>query len=139
MPIPREILNVPRPKNTVVIAYGRDKRLYAVRQRVGCRNAGGRHLPVNGPTIGHIVDGACVPIAKSAPQGVSLSTIDLKDWASVVLCDRLFKSIQGGVIWIFLRRLPTKLMTSAGRSSSSCGITNPPANSMRPACGTITL
>ena len=100
MPIPREILNVPRPKNTVVIAYGRDKRLYAVRQRVGCRNVGGRHLPVNGPTIGHIVDGACVPIAKSAPQGVSLSTIDLKDWASVVLCDRLFKSIQGGVIWM---------------------------------------
>ena len=28
MPIPREILNVPRPKNTVVIAYGRDKKLY---------------------------------------------------------------------------------------------------------------
>ena len=47
MPIPREILNVPRPKNTVVIAYGRDKKLYAVRQRVGCRNVGGRHLPVN--------------------------------------------------------------------------------------------
>ena len=139
MPIPREILNVPRPKNTVVIAYGRDKKLYAVRQRVGCRNVGGRHLPVNGPTIGHIVDGAYVPIAKSAPQGVSLSTIDLKDWASVVLCDQLFKSIQGGVIWIFLRRLPTKPMTSAGRLSSSCGITNPPANSMRPACRTITL
>ena len=64
MPIPREILNVPRPKNTVVIAYGRDKKLYAVRQRVGCRNVGGRHLPVNGPTIGHIVDGAYVPIAR---------------------------------------------------------------------------
>lgn len=45
MPIPREILDVPRPKNTVVIAYGRDKKLYAVRQRVGCRNVGGRHLP----------------------------------------------------------------------------------------------
>ena len=48
MPIPREILNVPRPKNTVVIAYGRGKKLYAV-QRVGSRNVGGRHLPVNGP------------------------------------------------------------------------------------------
>lgn len=101
MPIPREILNVPRPKNTVVIAYGRDKKLYAVRQRVGCRNVGGRHLPVNGPTIGHIVDGAYVPIAKSAPQDVSLSPIDLKDWASVVLCDRLFKSIQDELFAVY--------------------------------------
>ena len=38
MPIPREILDVERPVNTVVIAYGRDKHLYAVRQRVGCKN-----------------------------------------------------------------------------------------------------
>lgn len=28
MPIPREILDVERPVNTVVIAYGRDKHLY---------------------------------------------------------------------------------------------------------------
>ena len=69
MPIPREILDVPRPKNTVVIAYGKDKKLYAVRQRVGCRNVGGRHLPVNGPTIGHIVDSAYIPIAKEYSAG----------------------------------------------------------------------
>ena len=34
MPIPREILDVERPTNTVVIAYGKDKKHYAVRQRV---------------------------------------------------------------------------------------------------------
>ena len=62
MPIPKNILSVPRPKNTVVIAYGKDKGLYAVRQRIGCRNDNGRHLPVNGPTVGHIVDGRFVPI-----------------------------------------------------------------------------
>ena len=56
------------PKNTVVIAYGKDKSLYAVRQRVGCKNVGGRHLPVNGPTIGHIIDGAYVPVAKETPK-----------------------------------------------------------------------
>lgn len=60
MPIPQEILSVERPKNTVVIAYGKDKHLYAVRQRVGCKNVDGRHVPVNGPTIGHIVDGRYV-------------------------------------------------------------------------------
>ena len=57
MPIPQEILAVKRPKNTIVIAYGKNKDRYAVRQRIGCRNDNGRHLPVNGPTIGHIVNG----------------------------------------------------------------------------------
>lgn len=94
MPIPREILDVERPTNTVVIAYGKDKKHYAVRQRVGCKNVGGRHLPVNGPTIGHIIDGVYVPIQKDVPEAVSLSPVDLKDWADIVLCDRLFKSIQ---------------------------------------------
>ena len=75
MPIPQDILSVPRPKNTVVIAYGKDKSLYAVRQRIGCRNDNGRHLPVNGPTIGHIIDGVYVPIDKD-------------------LCDRLFSDIR---------------------------------------------
>ena len=42
MPIPKEVLAVTRPKNTVVIAYGKDKNLYSVRQRVGCRNDNGR-------------------------------------------------------------------------------------------------
>ena len=94
MPIPQDILSVPRPKNTVVIAYGKDKSLYAVRQRIGCRNDNGRHLPVNGPTIGHIIDGVYVPIDKEAPDSVSASSVDLKDWANVVLCDRLFSDIR---------------------------------------------
>ena len=94
MPIPQHILSVDRPKNTVVIAYGKDKNLYAVRQRIGCQNVDGRHLPVNGPTIGHIVDGLFVPVEAPAQANVSVSPIDLKDWANVVLCDRLFADIQ---------------------------------------------
>ena len=93
MPIPKEVLNVSRPKNTVVIAYGKNKDLYAVRQRVGCRNDNGRHLPVNGPTIGHIVDLTYVPLDSTVPLDVSVAPIDLKDWANVVLCDREFKGI----------------------------------------------
>ena len=94
MPIPQDIRSVARPKNTIVIAYGKDKNLYAVRQRVGCRNVDGRHLPVNGPTIGHIIDGVYVPLDNTAPETVSASPIDLKDWANVVLSDRLFREIQ---------------------------------------------
>lgn len=91
MPIPKEILDVPRPKNTVVIVYGKNKDRYAVRQRVGCRNVNGRHLPINGPTIGHIVDGVYIPKEKKpeTPEG----TYYLKDWANIVLCDRLFSDI----------------------------------------------
>ena len=94
MPIPKEVLAVARPKNTVVFAYGKDKNLYSVRQRVGCRNNNGRHLPINGPTVGHIVDLKYIPLDNTARTDISLSPIDLKDWANVVLCDRLFKGIQ---------------------------------------------
>ena len=94
MPIPKEILAVERPKNTIVVAYGKNKDLYAVRQRVGCRNDNGRHLPINGPTIGHIVDYKYVPIDDAKPSNISDAAIDMKDWANVILCDRLFKSIQ---------------------------------------------
>ena len=53
MPIPKEILSVPRPKNTVVIVYGVNKDKFAVRQRVGCKRKNGKNYPVNGPTVGH--------------------------------------------------------------------------------------
>lgn len=101
MPIPQDILSVARPKNTVVIAYGKEKNHYAVRQRIGCRNVDGRHLPVNGPTIGHIIDGAYVPIDDAAPVNVAVSPIDLKDWANVVLSDRLFRNIQQELLAVY--------------------------------------
>ena len=93
MPIPSEILDVKRPTNTVVICYGKNKDRFAVRQRIGCKNIDGRHVPVNGPTIGHIVNGEYIPIPIQAPADVSLSRIDLKDWANVVLCDRVFSGV----------------------------------------------
>lgn len=88
MPIPKAILDVERPKNTVVIAYGKNKDLYAVRQRVGCKYDNGRRIPVNGGTIGHIIDGKYVP-KSDKKQTVSMSPIDLKNWANVVLCDQV--------------------------------------------------
>lgn len=92
MPVPSEILAVPRPKNSVVIVYGKNKNLYAVRARIGCKYVNGRHVPVNGPTIGHIEDGKYISLEELAARSqtyASQSTIDIKDWGSVVLCDRL--------------------------------------------------
>ena len=103
MPIPKEILEVKRPTNTVVIAYGKDKSRYGVRQRIGCRNENGRHLPVNGPTVGHIVDGWYVPIIFAEPAGISVSAIDLKEWANVVFCDTKFASIQEELLRVYNR------------------------------------
>lgn len=109
MPIPKEILAVERPKNTIVVAYGKNKDLYAVRQRVGCRNDNGRHLPINGPTIGHIVNYKYVPIDDVEPSNISDAPVDMKDWANVILCDRLFKSIQDELCAVYSRQDAMKL------------------------------
>jgi hypothetical protein len=93
MPIPKDVLAVKRPVNTVVIAYGKHKDRYAVRQRVGCRNIGGRRLPINGPTIGRIVDGVYVPASEPGQAAASASPVDLKDWAGYMLCDSLSKDL----------------------------------------------
>lgn len=101
MPIPKKTLTIERPKNTVVIAYGKNKHLYAVHQRVVYRNDNGRHIPINGPTIGHIIDGIYVPVNAAAPVNVSVSPVDSKDWASVVQRDNVFKIIQSELFTIY--------------------------------------
>lgn len=91
MAIPKDILAVERPRNTFVVAYGKNKNLYAVRKYVGCRYDKGRRIPVKGPTVGHIRDGRYIP-AEETRQAKCLQ-IDLKDWANVALCDRLFRPV----------------------------------------------
>ena len=81
MGIPEEIRKVERPANTVVVAYGKDKDKYAVRSRSGCRYDNGRRVPIEGPIIGHIVNGTYVPM--DSRQRVSESPIDVKDWANI--------------------------------------------------------
>ena len=94
MPIPKEILAVERPVNTVVFAYGKNKNLYAVKQRIGCKYKDGGRYPVTGPTIGHIVNNKFVPCPDISPMAsVSDVAIDLKDWANIELCNVLFKDM----------------------------------------------
>lgn len=93
MPIPEEIRQVPRPVNTIVIAYGKNKDHYAVRQRIGCKYVDGKRKPVNGPTIGHIIDGRFIPLPEKEPEKTASAPADMKDWGNAVLCDRLFKDV----------------------------------------------
>ena len=110
MPIPKEILDVERPVNTVVICYGKNKDLYAVRERVGCRYDNGRRVPVNGATIGHIIDGKYVPkSASSEPIAVSMATVDLKDWGAIILCDNAARSLLEELQLVYNRKDAQKL------------------------------
>ena len=94
MAIPKEILAVERPRNTFVVAYGKNKDLYAVRKFIGCRRVGRRNIPVKGPTIGHIRDLRYIPTEEDPAFARRREpVIDLKDWANAVLCDRLFADI----------------------------------------------
>ena len=62
MAVPEEIRRVERPRNTVVVDRGGNgPRRFAVVKRVGCRRVGTRNVPVNGPTVGHIIAGRYVP------------------------------------------------------------------------------
>lgn len=64
MAVPEEIRRVPRPKNTVVVDYGKDSaNRWAVRERKSVKYVkGGNPQPKNGRVIGHIMGGRYVPL-----------------------------------------------------------------------------
>ena len=93
MAVPEKIRKVARPRNTIVMAYGKNKDRYAVKERIGCKYDKGRRLPITGATIGHIIDMKYVPIADTPSLVSSQSNIELKDWGNCTLCDALFKDI----------------------------------------------
>ncbi len=103
MPIPPEIRNVPRPVNTIVVAYGKNKDRYGVRKRIGCKYVDGKRRPVNGPTIGHIIDGKFIPLPEKKPVKTAAASAEMKDWANVVLCDRLFKGVMQELSAVYSR------------------------------------
>ena len=80
MSIPKEILEVKRPKNTVVFAYGKNKDKYGVRERLGCSREEGKKYPtpVEGKTIGHIINMKYVPKKMDGDtQAIMLKTMQI--------------------------------------------------------------
>lgn len=126
MPIPKSVLNVPRPINTVVIVYEKNKDKYAVRQRIGCRydKATQRSLPVNGPTVGLIIDGVYVPLPESEKSSVSTSSVDLKDWANYRLCENVFHDIMDELRRVYSEKDSNRLYCIAVLRVCNPGITN---------------
>ena len=103
MAVPEEIRAVPRPKNTVVIAYGKNKNLYAVRQRSGCVYQNGRRLPVSGQIIGHIINKEYVPITATPIPLVSQSQIELKGWGAIILANSIASPLLDELCAVYAR------------------------------------
>jgi len=82
MGIPMEIRQVPRPPNTIVYAYGKNRNLYGVKQRVFVQ-AGDRVVQKDGPTVGHIVGLRYVP-SDLRPK-IRESASDILSWAPAKL------------------------------------------------------
>jgi len=95
MTVPEEIRKIERPTNTIIVPYGKDKDRYAVKIRVGCRSVNGRKIPIDGPIIGHIIDGKFVP--KTEIPGIKFSETDYKRWADVQLFMNNSKDILEGL------------------------------------------
>ena len=80
MPVPQEYLSVIRPKNTICKMIGNK---CAVIQRIGCKRVNGKNIPINGPVIGHIIDGKYVE-KKSKKLEVTL-----KNYADFIFADNI--------------------------------------------------
>lgn len=107
MPIPKDILAVERPKNTAVYSYGKNNDRYCVKPRIGCKRVNGRNVPIYGHVIGHIIDHTYVP--KDEKETVSQSSIDLKDWADIILSDKVFKDILDELCVVYNRKDAVKI------------------------------
>lgn len=92
MAIPENIRKVPRPVNTVVVDNGKDgPNRYAVRERTGIKYIrNGNPQPRNGKVIGHIFEGAYVPLGgKTAESGPDMLSYGAAAFARSVSSDIL--------------------------------------------------
>ena len=82
MAIPRDILAIERPKNTVVKQRG--KRFVVIKRT--SRRVGKRVLPVDLQQVGEIVDGRFVECTPQKP--VRKRAVEIKDYGEVALCHK---------------------------------------------------
>lgn len=105
MAIPKEILKIARPSNTIVKQRGNR---YVVVKRTSKR-VGKRVLPVELGTIGEIVDGRYVESAKKR----TTKTVDIKDYGEVALCNALGKDLLDELLKVYDRSDAIRLYVMA--------------------------
>lgn len=82
MAIPKEILAVERPRNTVVKQRG--KRFVVIRRT--SRRVGKRVLPVDIEQVGEIIDSKFIKCSATKP--VKRRSVEIKDYGEVALCHK---------------------------------------------------
>lgn len=124
MSIPADIRAVERPKNTVVYAYGKNKDRYGVKQRIGCVRKNGKSYPVNGPTIGHIVNGQFVPLEPESLKSIHTCEISIKEWAGIQLCVNLCSDLEKELRQFYCQADTNKILAIAILRVTHPGIAN---------------
>lgn len=132
MSIPEDIRKVERPKNTIVQDSGREgPKRYSVRERSGTRYVqGGNPQPINGHTIGYIINHQFVPICEktlatgpsmlsygAAALAQSLSEDILTDLLAVYPPDDAFSILSLACLKVIRPGITAVRMTSAYDSS----------------------
>lgn len=104
MSVPECIRQVPRPKNTVVVRAGKQgPSQYAVRERKGYKlSSNGNPMPINGRTVGHIVDGRFIALASKSvkcPDMASFGASAFVRSCSMDLLDDLYAAYPVEEAW----------------------------------------
>lgn len=96
--VPESIRKIKRPLNTIVQAT-KNPNVYMVIKRIGCKYVDGRRIPVNGPVVGHIIDGKYVEKQSSEKKRISTREIHLLRYGSVA-----FAHSVGGDLYASLKQ-----------------------------------
>lgn len=105
MSVPKDILAIPRPKNTRVKPSGNH---YLVIKRT-CKRINGRNVPVELGVIGEIRDGRYIERVKEPVK----REVDIKDYGEVSLCDKLGKDLMDDLLKVWTPKEATCLYTIA--------------------------
>ena len=96
--VPESIRKIKRPLNTIVQAT-KNPNVYMVIKRIGCKYVDGRRIPVNGPVVGHIIDGKYVEKQASEKKRISTREIHLLRYGAVA-----FAHSVGGDLYASLKQ-----------------------------------
>lgn len=106
MAIPKEILEVERPSNTVVKQRG--KRFVVIKRT--SKRKGSRVIPVDIGMVGEIINGKFV---EQHPTVSKTKSVDIKDYGEVALCDKFGQDLLHELSCIWPTNISTRIYTIA--------------------------
>lgn len=123
MPIPKEILAVERPDNTIVVDQGGNgPKRYAVRERKGVKYIPkGNPQPINGPVVGYIINLAFV---ERKPKSVAQKEPDMLSYGAAALVCSVLDDVRADLLSVYDPNDAFKIMAISCLRVIKPGITN---------------